>query len=192
MPSESSPASISGASADTFGISSSATSRTIAVVCTGTLPDTTIGEGAAACFVGSGASSPMAPVSTCFIVTGACSRLGVEAAARGAAISAPASSLKPYLLFAVPSGVGDPVSSRWYALLDCGPAGLATQPKRPNVPGRGTQMATHSAGPSSLRASSLASSLPPLSNPSAAQALALSASPVISGAIHSLFISRSG
>ena len=132
-------------------------------------------------------SSPMPPLSTCFSVTGACSRLGVEAAARCTAISARVSSLKPYILTALPSGVGVPVSIRWYALLGCGPAGLATQLKRPKAPVCDAQMAPHTDASISLRASSLDGSLPSLSNTPAARAPPTF--PAISGAIHRLLIS---
>ena len=77
-PSESSPASISGASADTLGRSSDATSLTVADVCTVVLLFTAITGAWEACAVRSPASALKLPSST-VVCNGAGSSLGAVA-----------------------------------------------------------------------------------------------------------------
>ena len=108
-PSESSPASISGASADTLGSSSAATSRTIETF-TGTQLATVVGASPAVCALRSFVSSPMPPTSA--VTKGDCSTRDPDATGCGAVYSHRVTSINPYLRPAAPSGVGDAVSSR--------------------------------------------------------------------------------
>ena len=107
---------------DTLGISSDATSCTAAEAsttdeCTGTLSPAIISPGAAVAMLPRwSVSSPIAVSPTG--LNGACGTLNVDTAARGGgnAHLLRVTSMRPYSRPAEPSGVGDAVSSKWYAL----------------------------------------------------------------------------